>query len=275
MLLHALRVYQSKGSSDAIFDLLRDRDELARVADDKEPIYFRTQEPWEPIDIAALFHGRAPQSSPDPSILLESRGPTPNKLEISIDDAPAREASSKQEQLPRTLRFARDASSYLNIAFDEELLECLPVDDELVAPLLATGTLDVDQLAAWWDKLSLTDAEQQVIRCLQLISPIERIALVEHPLSRSRIALVKLEGSDNPIPSKALGDGVGRMFGMALALEIARSSKMLLIDEIENGIHYSILPEFWRVLFTASARSGTVLDDEDLRAATRDGIELR
>jgi hypothetical protein len=336
MLLHALRVFQSQGSPDAIFDLLRDRDEFPRAADETQLLGHQQVNFGEPLDIAALFHGRAPRRSVDSSIILAGGGMTPGKLEISIGDDPTREVPTDEARRNRHL-LGGGSHTYLNIMLDEEPLHSVAMDDgfvvypvrrvrsrrvgfargdELIAPLLASGTVDAELLAAWWDRLSLTDAEEQVIGCLQLISPIERIALVDHPFSRSRVPLVKLAGLPNPIPLRALGDGVSRMFAVALAMEIARSSKLLLIDEIENGIHYSVLPAFWRFVFEAAAQrdvqvfatshswdcieafqqaagdnlgagaliklartddhvTSTVFDDDELRIATRDGIELR
>ena len=57
----------------------------------------------------------------------------------------------------------------------------------------------------------------------------------------SRIPFVKIESFEEPIPLRALGDGVNRLFGIALALAHAKDG-LLLIDEIENGIHYSVQP---------------------------------
>jgi hypothetical protein len=313
MLLHALRVFGSEGARGTIIELLRDRDELARGGRQGGP------ERGGPmpghvqlVEIAALFHGRAPKLGDE--IVLESKG---TRLRLALGDSSA--ASER-------------ADAWLNVDYGAEHRDSIPLADDFVAwldarsprmkldhsavPLLAASTLDANRLAIWWDSVSLTDAERRVIDCIRIISPVERIALVENVYLLSRVALVKVEGISAPIPLKSLGDGVGRVFAMALALEVARSSKLLLIDEIENGIHYSILPDFWRFLFKASALAGvqvvatshswdcieafhqaandepgagaliklarkdglvtsTVFDDEELRIATRDGIELR
>ena len=53
------------------------------------------------------------------------------------------------------------------------------------------------------------------------------------------------------MPLRSLGDGAVRLFGVALALANSQGG-FLLIDEAENGIHYSIQRDFWRmVLLTA------------------------
>ena len=48
-----------------------------------------------------------------------------------------------------------------------------------------------------------------------------------------------LEGMRRPIPTQLLGEGLNRMLGFALSMEQA-SGGMMLIDEIENGLHYRV-----------------------------------
>ena len=81
---------------------------------------------------------------------------------------------------------------------------------------------------------------------------------------------VRLEGEDSPVPLNGLGGGLVHVFHLAVALEyslLARDnrqaslfgegenvsegepSRLLLIDEIENGVHYTIHPTLWRAVF--------------------------
>ena len=41
---------------------------------------------------------------------------------------------------------------------------------------------------------------------------------------------------------------MNRMFGLALALVNAKDG-LLLIDEIDTGLHYSVLPDMWKLVF--------------------------
>ena len=56
-----------------------------------------------------------------------------------------------------------------------------------------------------------------------------------------------LEGMQRPIPTQLLGEGLNRMLGFALSMEQA-SGGMMLIDEIENGLHYRVQGEVFSVL---------------------------
>lgn len=54
--------------------------------------------------------------------------------------------------------------------------------------------------------------------------------------------------SDERIPLNSLGDGITHLFHIILSLVNARGG-FLLIDEFENGIHYSVQPKVWSLIF--------------------------
>ena len=56
-----------------------------------------------------------------------------------------------------------------------------------------------------------------------------------------------LKGYDEPVPLTLLGDGVRRVASMVLAMGYARDGT-LLVDEIENGIHHSVLGRLWEAI---------------------------
>ena len=64
-------------------------------------------------------------------------------------------------------------------------------------------------------------------------------------------AVVKLRNDARPVPLKSLGDGVTRLFAAALALANSRDG-FLVVDEAENGIHYSVQRDFWRIILRAA-----------------------
>src|SRR5205814_874951 len=51
-----------------------------------------------------------------------------------------------------------------------------------------------------------------------------------------------------PLPLSTLGDGMQRTLAIALALTNTKDG-MLLIDEFENGLYYSLQPDVWRFIF--------------------------
>jgi hypothetical protein len=109
------------------------------------------------------------------------------------------------------------------------------------------GSYDAGRL---WDDIALTPQEAHVIEALRLISPAVD-GLIMKPIeknSEGRVPFVKLKGETQPVSLRSLGDGMNRIFGIALALVNAKDG-LLLIDEVENGIHYSVQSEIWKTIF--------------------------
>jgi len=60
-----------------------------------------------------------------------------------------------------------------------------------------------------------------------------------------------LQNNERPIPLGYMGDGIARLTSIILSFSYARGG-VVLIDEIENGMHYSILPQIWNMIDRAS-----------------------
>lgn len=127
------------------------------------------------------------------------------------------------------------------------------VDCESMGP----GLPDNDHMARLWDLIALTEGEEFLVDALKLIlgEDVERISVVGNegrPRFRAnRRVIVKLGGHSRPVPLKSLGDGATRLFCVALALANCRNG-LLVIDEAENGLHYTIHADFWRMVLRAA-----------------------
>jgi hypothetical protein len=106
-----------------------------------------------------------------------------------------------------------------------------------------------------WDKIALSDREEDVAEALRIIDPdIEAVSMVGGAGSRtSRTAIVRSKSLPRPVPLRSFGDGLNRLFGIILSLVNAKDG-LLLIDEFENGMHYSVQPDAWRVIFKLAQR---------------------
>ena len=67
----------------------------------------------------------------------------------------------------------------------------------------------------------------------------------------SRKPRVLLKNDDHPLPLKNLGEGTNRIFTIALALVNAKNN-ILLIDEIDLGLHHSVQKKLWEIIFRFS-----------------------
>lgn len=80
-------------------------------------------------------------------------------------------------------------------------------------------------------------------------------------------------GLEERVPLSHAGQGVYRIVSMLSEL-LGQRPDICLIDELENGIHYSVLPQLWRGISEISSRLGiqvfvTTHSRECLEAATR------
>ncbi len=95
-----------------------------------------------------------------------------------------------------------------------------------------------------------------LLNVLRIIEPnIEDIDVYNdtHREKIKRVIRVRLSTSKTPVLLSSLGEGMNRLLGIALALVNSKDG-FLLIDEIDNGIHYSVQPDLWRLIFEGARR---------------------
>lgn len=112
-----------------------------------------------------------------------------------------------------------------------------------------------NQLAALWDSVALTAAEQDVVEALKIAAPeIEAVSMIGSDAgSHQRTAIARSAQYSHPVPLRSFGDGVNRLFGLMLSLSCGRNG-FLLVDEIENGLHHTILADVWRTTFRVARK---------------------
>lgn len=111
--------------------------------------------------------------------------------------------------------------------------------------------------AAIFDRLTLAGGLDDLVAALSPIDPaIRRIAFVaSDEADGARQPLVHRANRAGPEPLHSLGDGAVRLLDLTLALLDAPGG-VLLVDEVENGLHYSVLPELWTTIFRLAERHG-------------------
>ncbi|ALG68553.1 AAA family ATPase [Beggiatoa leptomitoformis] len=128
---------------------------------------------------------------------------------------------------------------------------------------IPTQFLSIDELADEWDKIVFRQEEEDiVIKAMQIIEPdFQNITFVNDDEFRSvtgrkiskRLPKVKMSGLSRPVSLNSLGDGMLRVFQLVLKTFPAKGG-FLLIDEFENGLHYSVQEKIWTLLFTLSEK---------------------
>ncbi len=126
--------------------------------------------------------------------------------------------------------------------------------------MVPTLLVPIDELASEWDKIALTASQNIVQDALRLIlTEFEALTFVRNEgvvpgsLHGFRTAKVKLANHDEPVPLNSLGEGMLRVLQLVLKIFSAKGG-FLLVDEFENGLHYSVQEKIWALVFDLAAK---------------------
>lgn len=116
---------------------------------------------------------------------------------------------------------------------------------------LSSGVPAADQDMKYFGELEAAKRQAEILPALQIIEPrLQRLSLVPlsaEPVIHGDIGLPRL------VPIPFMGDGVKRVLSIVLAIANA-SGGVVLIDEIENGLHYSVQKQVWQAIAEAARR---------------------
>ena len=103
----------------------------------------------------------------------------------------------------------------------------------------------LEEDVARFGRVELDGYAGQLTACLRHVDDrIKRLLTISSPPT----AMIYVDvGLNRPIPIGFLGDGLGRFLSIALAFYEARGG-MIFIDEVENGLHHSVLENVWKDL---------------------------
>lgn len=162
---------------------------------------------------------------------------TAYKLVLSFDSSqiilPVYEDGSIDEKFMQYFKFSPSFTRKISYLVDNP-----------TSIFLTTNNISIGELAALWNKITLTPKEDKVIEALQILEPeIERISFTSQANINGGI-LVKLRGK-YPIPLVSMGEGMRRILQIAIGA-VTVENGFLLIDEIETGLYYQSQTDMWR-----------------------------
>lgn len=265
-LLDALRLYANP-SPRVLLELLAARDEF------DQPQGHRTNGLHAPpVPIGPLFHSRVATPDRTPLIWIGPIGEPGRILQIELTQ-PERDGSQPRGSavesanglsvLRRTIGDSRPPK-YLpvadlpRLARDEHIATRETEDfDAVTVPHVCIGSkgLDPRRIVESWHRVNLTESHAIVTDSLRLIEPriVQSSANLLSP--EKLVPIVRLRGNPEPVVLRSLGEGMVHLFQLGLALANAAQvglSSFLLVDEIENGLHYSVHEDLWRFVFRSA-----------------------
>ena len=275
-ILEAVRIFAARGHRMELAELLSGREELlVGYGKDDEPVLLP--------NFAALFYDRT--ATPDTSISIGAKSGA-NALSIralTFDELPGdiqkKFDDTLDDQNRQIIEVAYNGFKDLLIgrpfpySYDPRFREVarrlrrsvksLGSDDQesisvISFEVLGPGIPSNSMLSRFWDSVVLTDREPLALEALgMVVDGIQGVAVVGDPdvrrLGRSagRRLVVRHNGHSAPVPLKSLGDGATRLFAAGLALANCRDG-FLIVDEVENGIHYTLQQSFWTMILRAA-----------------------
>lgn len=110
-----------------------------------------------------------------------------------------------------------------------------------------------------WNQIAGSAAEDRIVKVMQIIEPrLARVLVLSPPrffveAGGSSGAFVRLTGADDRIPLGSMGDGLRRLLVLGVALARAAGG-VLLVDEIDTGLHHTSLARLWQFLVAGASQ---------------------
>ncbi|MFV0442328.1 MAG: AAA family ATPase [Planctomycetaceae bacterium] len=125
---------------------------------------------------------------------------------------------------------------------------------------IGAESVDPKNLRAMWDQTIEQGIESGVVEALQILDATVESVQFRTSDIRSRSAksgvLIGHRGQKRRVPLGSLGDGMRRLLSLALALNHTRDG-VLLVDEIDTGLHWTAMPEMWRLVIETAIKNDT------------------
>jgi hypothetical protein len=119
--------------------------------------------------------------------------------------------------------------------------------------------LGIDLMKSMWDKVNIEGRQTEIITAMQILEPSlkDLFFLTSDKSARDGSQsgiLAAFEGHPKRVPLGSYGEGMRRLLALALALACAHGD-VLLVDEIDTGLHYSVMGDLWRMVVESARRN--------------------
>ena len=106
--------------------------------------------------------------------------------------------------------------------------------------------------AGLFDKIAMSDKEDKLLSALRIIDPqIQKINYLESdPGSKTRVPFVVVGPKAERVRLTSMGDGINRILTIVLSLLNCPTNGAIALDEIDNGLHYSVQEQLWKMVFS-------------------------
>ncbi len=254
-LLEALALYLSEGDENCLKDLLMGRGEEIPFGRQSEDSQEQVKE-----RCLSIFHDWKEDYSKNFFIKLgENEKKTVTIQQVLISEGKALTVYHQEDLDETSNRLAVTTKGLMSTGtdgnfdlfrYDRSQQYMLKSYKRLPYQMVRTIDFESSSNASLYDKITLSPLEVYIVKALNIINAdIDRITFVtEDAGGRYRIPVVSLKGSGQRVRLTSLGDGVNRVLTIILSLLNCKNG-VLLLDEFETGLHYSVQKQLWEVIF--------------------------
>ncbi len=256
--LEAINLYTSKNPLSALDNILRRR---GNGSESSLRNTLREEKLDAALDIlSSFFYKKLPQIYENEGIILYdsladkftftlTQQIDTQQLKLEIDDSENLKDINKYG-IALNISDKYKFYPFKNFPFFSNLITNLSGDTQ--STFVASTNSSYQNLGTYWDKnIYLTDKEFNVIEALQIIEPnIEKIGFKG---DRNRTVEVKLKGDRQLYSLNDMGDGMNRILSIIISIIYAENNT-LLIDEFENGLHYTAQYQLWKMIFSLALK---------------------
>jgi len=211
------------------------------------------------IDIPHGFShvGEGSVAAHDPNVraaAFEGAGPSNVMVDIKVGtvSVPRTSGENRTHLLARRFEVSRLGTGTSHVEVDEKQgLDISPTHEALTPCFLLSvgGGSGSDELVALFSSVQVAKLKEYPVAALgQVDSRLVDIAVAKV----GDVSLVHADvGAPRFVPIELTGAGMARICSIVLAVCNARGG-FVLIDEIENGLHYSVMADVWRAIAQAA-----------------------
>jgi AAA15 family ATPase/GTPase len=119
---------------------------------------------------------------------------------------------------------------------------------QYLGPNFVLGERDVVEK---FGQLELRNGRKKIIDVLKIVD--DSITDITTISVQGVVQLYLTKGKSTKLPFSVVGDGARKLLHVALSI-IANPGSIILLDEAENGFHYSLHPKFWEIVATLATQ---------------------
>ena len=221
-------------------------------------------------DLSHVFHGH--QCTPGASFKLSSSRNHQRLIgKILPFEEVAEEVERQAKGVQRWMRYLGEEHAAvfgLRLVLDKQPPIMLPITENgllIQGPWARTRgngrlngavsllNLNLSSMQSAWNAVIEERREGEIVQAMRILMPtIDSIQFLVGDRRRQGI-LVGQKGAQLRLPIGSYGDGMRRLLAISLAL-VSTKNGCLLIDEIDTGLHWTVMEDMWLLVVEAAQR---------------------